>query len=179
MFQTSRLTLFVLLTPCVDSHQGRECVGMCVRSFAMIAASILSSHRPRLTDTRQMASPRLSVLSTATYVSFFAQIGAASRIWIGELFAGNCSERQPNGDLSWMPCVAATGVDQGYGGALFRDLPANMLGCFIMGVLSSTTTLKSIFPALETTESPLAAISPNASSLQHNADLQVAQEASV
>jgi len=114
-----------------------------------------------------------SVLITTAYVSLFAQAGAAARIFIGELFAGNCTRRDPEGSLSWIPCVASSGVDESYGGALFKDLPANMLGCFVIGILTSTGALNSLFPSLNAPELPMAAVAPHRELVQKNSSLQL------
>ena len=46
------------------------------------------------------------------------------------------------GTWSWTACVTSTGNGT-RGGALFIDLPANMLACFILGVLTPTSGLRS------------------------------------
>jgi hypothetical protein len=43
-------------------------------------------------------------------------------------------------DWKWAACVTSNGIRRS-GGALFLDLPANILGCFIMGMLSSSKDL--------------------------------------
>ena len=44
------------------------------------------------------------------------------------------------GRWAWTACVTADGTGRP-GGALFIDLPANLLGCFIIGILSSSASL--------------------------------------
>lgn len=63
------------------------------------------------------------------------QIGTVIRIFLGLLLGGNC------GQVSWAPCVTSAG--QAHGGALFKDLPANLLGCFLMGLFVSSEVCRS------------------------------------
>lgn len=62
----------------------------------------------------------------------WAQAGVISRVYIGRLFGSACGSR------AWVPCTTAR---SGQGAALFADLPANIAGCFVMGLLSATDTL--------------------------------------
>lgn len=124
-------------------------------------------------EMRQKQTCCHSALATTAYVAFFSQVGAASRVLIGELFSGNCSKRVPGESLSWIPCVASSGVDKSYGGALFRDLPANMIGCFIIGILASTQTLKILFPSLNGEDRPLAAAPARSNFFQNHPPLLV------
>jgi hypothetical protein len=43
----------------------------------------------------------------------------------------------------WAACITSDGITRS-GGALFLDLPANMLGCFIMGALSSSSDVPGV-----------------------------------
>lgn len=86
-----------------------------------------------------------STASSMVHIALLSQIGAAGRILVGEWFGGNCSERISDGQLEWIPCVVSSGVSQNHSGALFKDLPANMLGCFLMGCLTSPLTLKTMY----------------------------------
>ena len=63
-------------------------------------------------------------------LSIFSILGALLRILLGQLFGQACH----SGRSGWAPCVTDPGSTSA-GGALFVDLPANMLGCFIMGIL--------------------------------------------
>jgi fluoride ion exporter CrcB/FEX len=44
------------------------------------------------------------------------------------------------GEWRWAACVTSDGVRHG-GGAIFLDLPANALGCFLLGILSPSSAL--------------------------------------
>jgi len=75
------------------------------------------------------------------YVSAFAIFGSTFRVFIGRFFGLDCEN--PNGISDfWMSlskgiCVTTSGETSQTGGALFTDLPANMIGSFIMGVVSN------------------------------------------
>lgn len=64
------------------------------------------------------------------YISAAATLGSCLRVYVGRLFAGDWEfddfRFRLTSDGHYEP-----------GGALFRDLPANMLGSFIMGLVSS------------------------------------------
>ena len=64
------------------------------------------------------------------YISAAATLGSCLRVYVGRLFAGDWEFEDFRFRLT---------SDGRYepGGALFRDLPANMLGSFIMGLVSS------------------------------------------
>ena len=70
-----------------------------------------------------------------------AILGTSIRIFMGRLFGQDCENPGAISDflspLSERICVTATGETAQQGGALFIDLPANILGCFIMGMVSS------------------------------------------
>lgn len=55
---------------------------------------------------------------------------------------------------------------------MFKDLAANMAGCFIIGLLSSGAALKMVFPSLEAENRPVAAVSKNRAIIQQNSPLQ-------
>jgi len=72
-------------------------------------------------------------------LSFFSILGEALRVFIGDFWGGQCTKN----DGSWLytlvstinSCVTSSGGSGLQGGAIFQDLPANMLGCFIMGLI--------------------------------------------
>jgi len=74
------------------------------------------------------------------YLSLFSIIGSSLRVFMGRIFGGDCELNAEGGqinDFLWPSshsiCITASGKTEQYGGALFIDLPANMLGSFIMG----------------------------------------------
>lgn len=74
------------------------------------------------------------------YLSSFSIVGSSLRIFMGRLFGGDCELNGDGGqidDFLWPSshkiCITTSGKTEQYGGALFIDLPANMLGSFIMG----------------------------------------------
>lgn len=76
------------------------------------------------------------------FMSIFAVLGTFLRIVLAQYFGQEC---QNPGTVGWLAassplCVTANGSSQ-EGGIIFADLPANMLGCFFMGILQSGTIL--------------------------------------
>ena len=97
-------------------------------------------------ETKQTQSTFQSVFSLFTshewmsivYLSAFAIIGSTIRLFLGRIFGGDCeSPPEQNDYLSpFSTCVTASGQTAQAGGALFIDLPANMVGSFFMGILT-------------------------------------------
>ena len=99
-------------------------------------------------------TPWMSIL----YLTVFSVLGAWLRIFLGRLFGNECQKIiDDNGDdentgTTWMHneivtrlnlCVTSNGKASSPGGAggLFSDIIANMLGCFLMGLLQPTHDL--------------------------------------
>ena len=77
------------------------------------------------------------------YLSIFAILGCFVRIIIAQLFGEEC--QHPN-TIGWLKsssplCITKNGNTEFEGGIIFADLPSNLLGSFIMGMLQSGTTL--------------------------------------
>ncbi len=77
------------------------------------------------------------------YISIFAIIGSILRILLAQLFGEEC--RNP-GTVGWLKagqplCVTANGEASIEGGIIFADLPANLLGSFVMGLMQATDTM--------------------------------------
>jgi CrcB-like protein, Camphor Resistance (CrcB) len=76
------------------------------------------------------------------YISTFAILGTVLRLYVGRLFGLDCLQKE-RGDvesdflspLFSLVCITSDGRTE-RGGALFIDLPANMLGSFFMGLMS-------------------------------------------
>eukprot|EP00878_Enallax_costatus_P033913 GHUV01037496.1.p1 GENE.GHUV01037496.1~~GHUV01037496.1.p1 ORF type:complete len:488 (+),score=100.34 GHUV01037496.1:242-1705(+) len=94
----------------------------------------------------------------------WAQIGVILRVYLGLLFGSAC------GQLGWAPCVTSPGTRNG--GAVFTDLPANVLGSFLMGLFVSSDVLSSSLKHTLTVEAPLA-MAPVNSPLQAHLPFQV------
>ncbi|PNH04967.1 hypothetical protein TSOC_008825 [Tetrabaena socialis] len=73
----------------------------------------------------------------------FAQVGVLFRLSIAKLFAGPCLARNPQGR-----CVTAPALSR-CSGALFADFPANVVGSFIIGLLSSGSALSAALPTAD------------------------------
>jgi fluoride ion exporter CrcB/FEX len=73
------------------------------------------------------------------YLSVFAILGTTLRVYLARLFGEDCEDGAIDDfftPLSTRICVTAGGRSEQTGGALFRDLPANVLGSFIMGLIT-------------------------------------------
>ncbi|GMH42179.1 hypothetical protein BSKO_10098 [Bryopsis sp. KO-2023] len=138
------------------------------------AASEFSSERtPSRPSMVNGIFGRKGTPATLVHLAVFSQAGVVVRILLGELFGGNCAERVRGGNFHWIPCVVADGTGDNHGGAFFRDLPANAVGCFVMGLLSSVAVLAARYSAAkEVPEKPIAAFK-RGSPLQSHDALQV------
>lgn len=99
-------------------------------------------------DSTFSPSPQLSKGNRGQhvlYISTFAVFGTVIRVFTGRLFGGDCGNTASTSTSvvadfvePWasLVCVTANGKTDQTGGALFTDLPANMLGSFLIGVLS-------------------------------------------
>ena len=77
-------------------------------------------------------------ISIICSLSLFSIFGEAARIILEQLFGQACHLNSVGwNESSWAPCTTAPGSTSSTGGALFIDLPANMVGCFIMGLFVS------------------------------------------
>jgi fluoride exporter len=82
-------------------------------------------------------------MTTVAYMSIFAMLGTFARIIIAQVFGEECSNP---GTVGWLAassplCVTSSGSAQSEGGIIFADLPANIIGSFVMGMLQSTSSL--------------------------------------
>ncbi len=76
-------------------------------------------------------------------MSIFAMFGALLRMVLAQLFGEEC--KNP-GTIGWLKagqplCVTADGETSISGGIIFADLPANLLGSFIMGLMQGADTM--------------------------------------
>ena len=86
-------------------------------------------------------------------VALYGILGCIGRVFIGRLFGADCDEGYETPDDIFSPffsrvCVTTSGTTLQTGGALFLDLPANMLGCFLLGVITNPHSLNLPFPWL-------------------------------
>lgn len=77
------------------------------------------------------------------YMAIFAILGTLLRISLAQLFGEECANP---GTVGWLAassplCVTADGEAKREGGIIFADLPSNILGSFLMGMMQSTTVL--------------------------------------
>lgn len=79
-------------------------------------------------------------MATILALSFYSYLGESLRLVLDQLFGSACHLPGTVGWNAgdWAPCTTAPGTTASTGGALFSDLPANMLGCFLLGLLISS-----------------------------------------
>jgi hypothetical protein len=88
----------------------------------------------RKTADNMVLSSWKDMLPHIFYISVFSVFGAVLRVFMGRFFGWDCDQRENNAveaystPMSSSICVTATGKTEQTGGALFIDLPANMLG---------------------------------------------------
>jgi len=77
----------------------------------------------------------------------YSVFGTTCRVFLGRIFGKDCENPDTINDFisHIYLCVTASGKTNQRGGALFLDLPANILGSFIMGIL---TPLNKDIPAI-------------------------------
>ena len=104
-------------------------------------SSIKPSNSNQLQSTFHQEKPSLQPQNWhyIAYLSTFAIFGSILRVYVGRFFGLDCEF--PDRDLDFLSplskniCVTVSGKSIQTGGALFTDLPANMIGSFIMGLM--------------------------------------------
>lgn len=119
----------------------------------------------RKPQSSNLMRSRVNEMSKFFYLSLFAILGETLRVLLGEMLGSACE--YPENVESWIRpfsnvCVTANGQSAQSGGAFSSDLPANMLGSFLMGLFSTGSK----FPHLSTSEIPVILFHP-ASSFQN------------
>jgi hypothetical protein len=71
------------------------------------------------------------------YFSAAAVVGCVSLVYLSRFFGEDIVDFMT--PLSSQICVTAGGTTLQTGEALFRDLPSNLLGCFVLGLISPPT----------------------------------------
>ncbi|KAL7560185.1 hypothetical protein ACA910_016612 [Epithemia clementina (nom. ined.)] len=116
---------------------------------------VYGQHPPSLgsisSDTSPERGPR-QFISDAThtkivqglFIGIFAIFGALLRMLTAQFFGEECNNP---GTVGWLAsgsplCVTGSRQAEEEGGIIFADLPANMLGSFVMGFFASCDTLK-------------------------------------
>jgi fluoride ion exporter CrcB/FEX len=83
----------------------------------------------------------LALLRTVGYLSVWAILGTTLRAFLDRIMGQDCEFPNTNSDFltpfSKKICVTASGLSSQTGGALFVDLPANMLGSFVLATMTS------------------------------------------
>uniref|UniRef100_A0A6T9ZMC4 Fluoride ion transporter CrcB n=1 Tax=Pseudo-nitzschia delicatissima TaxID=44447 RepID=A0A6T9ZMC4_9STRA len=71
-------------------------------------------------------------------LALFSYLGQFSRYFIEHIFGKACHKPETVGwDPIWSMCTSSPGTTESTGGAFFTDLPTNIIGCFLMGLLVS------------------------------------------
>ena len=92
-------------------------------------------------------------------LSLWSELGVLTRIYLDRLFNDGCED-------GWGLCLTSDRTTAKQYGAEFFDLPANMLGCFVMGLLSTGAVL-----GLKTKKS--LAMLPSSHTFQGDKELQL------
>ena len=103
-----------------------------VRSAESAHCGLIVLDMPVLQELKNLLSVETAVI--LLYLSLFSELGVLTRIYVGRFFNDGCY----NG---WGLCLTSGGGRDKTYGAQFTDLPANMLGCFVMGLLSTAAVL--------------------------------------
>ena len=123
-----------------DNISGYDEFGIAARRrVGTISPSSASSDKSSSTRDLEPLLNQRHGLHFAVYLSTFACFGTIIRVFMGRLFGRDCEFQDVQDWLTPFSkhiCVTASGLTGQTGGALFTDLPANMLGSFLMGLLS-------------------------------------------
>lgn len=100
-----------------------------------------------LSNSKSNYDYEIKYVITLMCMSTFAIIGSLLRMILAQLFGEEC--KNP-GTVGWLAadeplCVTADKETNVSGGIIFADLPANLLGSFIMGLMQSTDTMDYFF----------------------------------
>jgi len=103
------------------------------------------------------ASLSTMTIVQACYLGVAAMLGTLLRLILAQLFGQAC---QNPGTIGWIAddavlCVTASGETSQQGGIIFADLPANLLGSFLMGLFQDGSSLNLAIGV------PLAFLSPS------------------
>jgi fluoride ion exporter CrcB/FEX len=88
-------------------------------------------------------STKRKTIIEACYLGIAAMLGTLLRLVLAQLFGQACSNP---GTIGWIAddaalCVTANGQASQQGGIIFADLPANILGSFLMGLFQDGSSL--------------------------------------
>jgi fluoride ion exporter CrcB/FEX len=123
-----------------------------------ISNHFLKSPTHKQCDTRNVPEPVVALCDDASifqgarniaYLSVFSVFGAVVRMYLERMFGLDCEQGDNSvhdflTPLSRRVCVTNSGKTTG--GSVFIDLPANALGCFIVGLLVSDTLTSTPIP---------------------------------
>lgn len=110
----------------------------------VLSSSTLNNEASKTRKEKVLSRAQREQLVQVCYLSAAAITGVLLRIMLAQLFGEEC--KNP-GTVGWLKassplCVTADGTtEQIEGGIVFADLPANLLGCFFMGLMQDGTTL--------------------------------------
>eukprot|EP00751_Fragilariopsis_kerguelensis_P017622 CAMPEP_0170837686 /NCGR_PEP_ID=MMETSP0734-20130129/2889_1 /TAXON_ID=186038 /ORGANISM="Fragilariopsis kerguelensis, Strain L26-C5" /LENGTH=870 /DNA_ID=CAMNT_0011204869 /DNA_START=105 /DNA_END=2714 /DNA_ORIENTATION=+ len=132
------------------SQKRKFFVQACYLSIAAIISTLLryvatttSNVQSQLLLQLQSYPQKRKVFVQACYLSIAAIIGTLLRLILAQLFGQACSNPGSIGYIkdSSVLCVTSNGETTQNEGIIFADLPANLLGSFIMGLLQDGNSL--------------------------------------
>eukprot|EP00549_Striatella_unipunctata_P000963 CAMPEP_0118687620 /NCGR_PEP_ID=MMETSP0800-20121206/8484_1 /TAXON_ID=210618 ORGANISM="Striatella unipunctata, Strain CCMP2910" /NCGR_SAMPLE_ID=MMETSP0800 /ASSEMBLY_ACC=CAM_ASM_000638 /LENGTH=527 /DNA_ID=CAMNT_0006584825 /DNA_START=35 /DNA_END=1618 /DNA_ORIENTATION=+ len=121
------------------------------KGLADLEASSSPRMKPMSIERQQaMAQRESKKFLTGMYIALGAMIGCFFRIILAQLFGEECLNP---GTVGWLAsgtplCVSGDGGAHHMNGVIFADLFANLLGSFIMGLMSSGDKLQVPVPGL-------------------------------
>lgn len=101
-------------------------------------------------ETHAHAHARKPIISSnievILYLSAFSIIGSSLRVYLGRIFGYDCEFPPSPSEMDYLSplstCLTGTGMTDKQSGALFIDLPANMLGSLLMGMVTPASADK-------------------------------------
>ena len=126
-----------------SSSDGEDNKAKVLLSHSRLRAKL--SRRERGTPTQRQTGTAANTIwkdfcfSFFMYLSAFSMLGSIFRVFLARFFGEDCERRAVDDFLSPIftkVCVTASGRTLQTGGALFIDLPANMIGSFVIGLIT-------------------------------------------
>jgi hypothetical protein len=78
--------------------------------------------------------------SDAFFISAWGVLGLVVRVYLTRVLGGDCEDPADDAWDASAVCLTANGTTDRSGGALFEDLPANLLGSFLLGAMCAFVT---------------------------------------
>jgi fluoride ion exporter CrcB/FEX len=134
MHEHKSLQVISAVIPDKDQQEGQSS-SLCVATNTIARESQSQSNLdgPSNCSSSTVKSQTMLIL----YLSSFAIIGSTIRQYLSRIFGLDCSSPPLQNDYvsALATCLTSNGLTAHHDGAIFIDLPANMLGCLLMGLM--------------------------------------------